>query len=479
MKLVMLMLSMMVLMPGAPGMLPAFAQTAPTIAGCPVFPADNVWNTPIDELPVDLSSAAYITSIGTDKGVHPDFGSGLWDGGPIGIPYNVVPGTQPKVAISFDYADESDPGPYPIPADAEIEGGSDSSGDRHILVIDQDNCILYETWSTYPEEDGSWDAGSGAIFDLRSHALRPEGWTSSDAAGLPILPGLVRYDEVASGEIRHALRFTAPRTRKEFIWPARHYASSDTSLNYPPMGQRFRLKAGFDISGFSPEVQVILQALKKYGMILADNGSSWFIQGEPDPRWDNDVLVGELRLVKGSSFEAVDESSLMIDPDSGQARQDSAADAEPPTVPTGLTAAVISSSQVNLCWTAATDNVEVAGYRIYRNGLKIAATNDTSYQDQGLAPSTRYTYRVSAYDGAGNESVKSVGVTRTTQPLPSTQFTLGDRVQIISKSQCLFEPFQFQRRARDTAQDRTGDGSRRPVVCQHHLVVAGQFRQRR
>jgi hypothetical protein len=206
------------------------------------------------------------------------------------------------------------------------------------------------------------------------------------------------------------------------------------------MGQRFRLKADFEISGFSPEVQVILRALKKYGMILADNGSSWFIQGEPDPRWDDEVLVGELGLVKGSSFEAVDESSLMINPDSGQARQDSAADAEPPTVPTGLAAAVISSSQVTLSWTAATDNVEVAGYRIYRNGLKIAATAGTSYQDQGLAPQTRYSYRISAFDSAGNESAKSVGVTRTTQPLPNTQFALGDRIQLILRTNIFSSP---------------------------------------
>jgi hypothetical protein len=281
-----------------------------------------VWNTPIDGLPNDPNSGAYIATIGVDRGVHPDFGSGLWEGAPIGIPYNIVPGTQPKVKITFDYDDESDPGPYPLPPGAEIEGGYNSDGDRHILVIDEDHCILYETWSTYPQPDGSWQAGSGAIFDLRSNALRPSGWTSADAAGLPILPGLVRYDEVASGEIRHAIRVTVPKTRKEFIWPARHYASNLTGLNYPPMGQRFRLKADFDISGFSPTVQVILTALKRYGMILADNGSAWFISGVPDSRWNNDVLVGELAQVKGSDFEAVDESSLMIHPDSGQARQE-------------------------------------------------------------------------------------------------------------------------------------------------------------
>ena len=303
---------------GNPGPGSSVAQTGPTLGGCPVFPPDNIWNAPIDRLPLDPNSSAYIETIGPSIGVHPDFGSGLWNGGPIGIPYNIVSGIQPKVPITFDYSSESDSGPYPIPPNAAIEGGSQSSGDRHILVLDKDNCILYETWSTYPQLDGSWTAGSGAIFDLRSNALRPSGWTSADAAGLPILPGLVRYDEVASGEIRHALRFTAPQTRRAFIWPARHYASSLTSPNYPPMGQRFRLKADVDISGFSPEVQVILRAMKKYGMILADNGSAWYISGVPDSRWNNDALVNELKLITGSHFEAVDETSLMVNMDSGQ-----------------------------------------------------------------------------------------------------------------------------------------------------------------
>ena len=293
---------------------------APSISGCPIFPADNVWNTRIDTMAVDSNSAAYVATIGASTGLHPDFGSGLWNGGPIGIPYNVVPGTQSRVAITFDYADESDPGPYPFPPNPQIEGGSQSTGDRHVLVLDSDNAILYETWSTYPNADGSWRAGSGAIFNLRSNDLRPRGWTSADAAGLPVLPGLLRYDEVASGEIAHALRFTVPQTRKAYVWPARHYASSLTDAKYPPMGQRFRLRASFDISGFSPHTQVILRALKKYGMILADNGSAWYISGTPDSRWNNDTLVSELRLVKGSDFEAIDESPLMVSPDSGQVR---------------------------------------------------------------------------------------------------------------------------------------------------------------
>jgi hypothetical protein len=293
------------------------AAASPTIAGCAVFPDDNIWNAPISGLPVDANSQSYITTIGASNGLHADFGSGTWNGGPIGIPYTTVSGSQTKVRIVFDYADESDPGPYPIPSNAPIEGGSQSTGDRHVLVVDTDNCILYELYSAYPQSDGSWQAGSGAVFSFRSNALRPASWTSADAAGLPILPGLVRYDEVASGEIKHAVRFTAPQTRNAYIWPARHRASSLTGQQYPPMGQRFRLKAGFDISGFSRDTKVILAALKKYGMILADNGSSWFISGAPDSRWNNDVLR-ELSRVTGSAFEAVDESSIMVNPNSGQ-----------------------------------------------------------------------------------------------------------------------------------------------------------------
>ncbi|MGC2062034.1 MAG: hypothetical protein WA610_03585 [Thermodesulfovibrionales bacterium] len=295
------------------------AQQPPVIDGCPIFPANNAWNTPIDHLPLDLNSAAYIATIGATRGLHPDFASGTWDGGPIGIPFNVVSGSQQKVDVTFDYDDESDPGPYPLPPDALIEGGSQSGGDRHVLVLDRDNCMLYETWSSYIQPDGSWQAGSGAVFDLNSNTLRPYGWTSADAAGLPVLPGLVRYDEVASGEIRHAIRFTAPQTRNTFVWPARHYASDRTGGNYPPMGQRFRLKSGFDISQFSPELQVIFLAMKKYGIILADNGSAWYISGVPDPRWDDDMLVSGFSRVRGADFEAVDASGLIIQSDSGEA----------------------------------------------------------------------------------------------------------------------------------------------------------------
>jgi hypothetical protein len=300
--------------PGTP------TQTSTPSAGCQFFPANNIWNTRVDTLPLDPVSATYVQTIGSTTGVHADFGSGLWDGGPIGIPYTTVPGTQIPVPVTFDYADESDPGPYPIPTDAPIEGGPGSSGDRHVLVVDRDNCKLYEMWDSWPNANGSWHAGSGALFDLKSNALRPAGWTSADAAGLPILPGLVRYDEVASGNINHALRFTVPQTRRAYIWPARHYASTLTGAQYPPMGQRFRLKASFDISRFSPANQVILTSLKRYGMFLADNGSAWFLSGVPDERWNNDELRQLQLYVHGSDFEAVNESGLMINPDSGEAR---------------------------------------------------------------------------------------------------------------------------------------------------------------
>jgi hypothetical protein len=297
---------------------PLLAQ-APVVGNCTVFPADNVWNTPIDTLPVDPSSTTYVNTIGASLGLKADFGAGLWNGGPIGIPYVTVPGTQTKYPASFLYADESDPGPYAVPLNAPIEGGSQSDGDRHAISIDIDNCILYELYRAFPQT-ASWQADSGAIFNLNSHLLRPATWTSADAAGLPIFAGLVRYDEVLAGEIRHAIRFTVPQTRRAFIWPARHYASSLTGTQYPPMGQRFRLKASYNISGFSATNQVILRALQKYGMILADNGSAWYMTGVPDERWNNTDL-NALRGVLGSNFEAVDESSLMIDPNSGQARQ--------------------------------------------------------------------------------------------------------------------------------------------------------------
>lgn len=266
------------------------------------FPADNPWNTPVDQSPVDPNSDNLIASIGVAKNFHPDFGAN-WNGGPFGIPYVVVSGSQAKVAMSFDYDDESDPGPYPIPPNPPIEGGANSSGDRHILVIDRDNHKLYETWDSHPDNPG-WHCGSGAVFDLTSNNLRPAGWTSADAAGLPIFPGLVRYDEVQSGEITHALRFTVSHTRKAYVAPARHWASSDTSANRPPMGMRVRLKANFNMSGYPESAQVILRALKRYGMIVADNGSDWYLSGAPDSRW-NDEELNTLKNLRGADFEVV------------------------------------------------------------------------------------------------------------------------------------------------------------------------------
>ena len=293
------------------------------VGSCPVLPADNIWNTPIDTVPVLANSASMVSTIGANTGFHADFGSGTWNGGPIGIPFVAVPGTQTKYPATLYYPDESDPGPYAIPLNAPIEGGSNSIGDRHAIAVDTGNCVLYELYDAHPQT-ASWDAGSGSIFDLRSNALRPAGWTSADAAGLPIMPGLVTYDEVLSGEIKHAIRFTVPQTRREWVWPARHYASSLTGTQYPRMGERFRLKASFDISAYPPDVQVILRAMKRYGIMLADNGSAWFISGQPDSRWNNSSLQ-TLGQVLGSNFEAVDATVLRIDPDSGAAAQNGAA----------------------------------------------------------------------------------------------------------------------------------------------------------
>jgi hypothetical protein len=303
--------------PAAPAQARA-ASPVPQIGSCLMFPTDNIWNTPVNALPVDSHSSAWINSIGRSTGFHMDFGSGLWDGGPIGIPYNLVDASAQKVTFQFTYAGESDPGPYPIPSAPQIEYGSD----RHLLVVDTSTCILYEVYAARTSS-GKWYGGSGAIWDLHSNALRPSGWTSADAAGLPILPGLVRYDEVAAGAIRHAIRFTASETNG-YIWPARHLTSNDPdSPGIPPMGARFRLKASFNISTFSAPLQVILRAMQVYGIILADNGSDWYVSGVPDERWDNDMLH-DLDVLTGNDFEAVDPSGLMLDPNSAQARQPTA-----------------------------------------------------------------------------------------------------------------------------------------------------------
>ena len=277
-----------------------------SLNGAQVFPADNPWNARVDSMAVDPNSDTLIDSIGRTRNLHPDFGGNL-DGSPFGIPYIVVAGDTPGVSVEFDFADESDVGPYPITADTPIEGGADAGGDRHMLMIDRDSWTLYELFAVSPPAgDGQpYTAGSGAIWDLASNDLRPEGFTSADAAGLPIFPGLVRYDEVVEqGEIGHAIRFTVRRSRRAYVHPARHYASSDTDPALPPMGMRVRLKADFDISGFAPHNQIILRAMKAYGMIVADNGSDWFFSGAPDARWDDDEL-GELKTLQGDDFEVV------------------------------------------------------------------------------------------------------------------------------------------------------------------------------
>jgi hypothetical protein len=282
--------------------------TAPALAdapGCPVFPATNAWNHRIDGLPVRGDSATLVGSIGSGAKLHPDFGSYLG----YGIPYNVVGAGQAAVRVAFEYADESDDVPYPIPDSPAIEEGSD----RHLLIVDRDACRLYELYAVDQAADGSWSAGSGATWDLRSNALRPAGWTSADAAGLPILPGLVRYDEVAAGEIRHAIRFTAPSTRAAYLYPARHFASSSSDAALPPMGLRVRLKASFDVSTLPAQARVIAVAMQRYGMILADNGSAWYFQGASDARWDDDQL-NALKAIPGSAFEVVDTSGLVSGP---------------------------------------------------------------------------------------------------------------------------------------------------------------------
>jgi hypothetical protein len=280
------------------------AVSGGSLAGRRPFPADNPWNTDVSNAPVDPNSSTLIAACGL-RNLHQDFGT-VWDGAPNGIPYIVVYDGQPKVSVSFDYADESDPGPYPVPPNAPIEGGLSSSGDRHVLIVDMSAWKLYELYDAHPQNGGaSWHAGSGAIFDLNSNKLRPAGWTSADAAGLPIFPGLVRYDEVVEQKaINHALRFTCPKTRKAYVAPATHYASNDTSSALPPMGMRVRLKASFDTTGFSPNVRVVLRAMMKYGMLLADNGSGWFVSGAPDPRWNEDELATFSR-VPSSAFEVV------------------------------------------------------------------------------------------------------------------------------------------------------------------------------
>jgi hypothetical protein len=294
----------LLLLPGAA----ALALRLPAARHCPVFPANNAWNQRVDKLSVAADSAQLIASIGLDAPVHADFGSGKWDGGPIGIPFDVVSRKTHRSHVSFEYADESNRVRYPIPRHVHIEGGTHATGDRHAILVDRSTCRLYELYALRHTSHG-WTAGSGATWSLRSNHLRPAGWTSADAAGLPIFAGLARWDEVSRGVIDHALRFTASRTRRAYVYPARHYASSSSDPSLPPMGLRVRLKASVNIASFPRQARVVLRALQRYGMILADNGSPWYVSGAPNRHWSNDQLHSLGRLT-GADFEVVDTSSL-------------------------------------------------------------------------------------------------------------------------------------------------------------------------
>jgi uncharacterized protein (TIGR03437 family) len=367
-----------------------------------MFPANNAWNVDLSAFPVLGNSSSLVASIGVAASLHPDFGT-TYAGAPWGIPFIVVDGSQPYVPIYFTaYGDESDPGPYPVPLDAPVEGGPNSTGDRHVVVFNSSNRFLYELYRGFPQGN-AWNADSAAVFDTTTNGRRPLGWTSADAAGLPILAGLARYEEVECGAIRHALRFTAQRTRKAYIHPASHYASSNTDPNLPAMGQRFRLKATFDTSSFPPQARIVLQALKTYGMMVADNGGNWFISGAPNPNW-NDADIDTLKRVHGSDFEAVDTTSI-VPPGDNIA----------PVGPSNLALVAASSTQIDATWAAANDNLGVAGYRVtvsvsssFSNPLPAYAGryvgNALSTTLIDLNPSTTYFVQVLAYDEAGNVS---------------------------------------------------------------------------
>ncbi len=305
---------------GSPTKTPVADSTAAraTVAGtsCRVFPADNYWNADITGLPVHARSKAWLANMSTGRDLHPDFGPSYGDGPNYGIPVTVVDADHPKVAVKFGYASESDRVRYPLGDDTKIEGGRSSSGDRHAIVVNKDTCRLYETYATR-EKGGKWFAGSGAVWSLGSNALRPDGWTSADAAGLPILPGLLRWKEVRAGQVNHAIRFTTDVTARAHLWPARHDAGSKGITNYPPMGARFRLKASYDASKLGARAQVVVAAMQTYGLVLADNGSPWYFQGERNANWP-DRLISDLKLIPASAFVAVDTSGLKVSKDSAQ-----------------------------------------------------------------------------------------------------------------------------------------------------------------
>jgi hypothetical protein len=286
------------------------------VSGCRIFPSDSWWHADIRDLPVHARSGQWLSHMDTGRDLHPDFGPSYGDGPNYGIPVTVVRGGHPRVSVRFDYASESDKVRYPFGADTRIEGGRNSGGDMHAIVVDKARCKLYETWNTRVRQ-GRWRAGSGAVWSLGSNKLRPDGWTSADAAGLPILPGLLRWKEVRDGTIDHAIRFTTPETSTWHLWPARHDAGSRSSHAYPPMGARFRLSDGFSAVGYSTKARAVIRAMKTYGLVLADNGSAWYFQGEQNKNWPSG-FVEELKTIPASAFVAVDTSSLKVDPDSAQ-----------------------------------------------------------------------------------------------------------------------------------------------------------------
>jgi len=293
----------------------------PSLPGtsCPVFPANNYWHARVDRLPVNPASERWMANMHSSVDLHPDFGPSFGEQDvPYGIPITIVHGA-PRVAVTFDYADESDRVPYPLNSSTAIEGGTNANGDRHTIVVDADTCTLFETWDTH-QAGGAWTAGSGAVWSLRSNKLRPKGWTSADAAGLPILPGLLRWEEVKAGRVDHAIRFTTDVTQRSFVWPARHQAGSTADTAFPPMGARFRLKSGYSTAGYSASAKAVLTAMKRYGLVLADNGSPWYFQGDADPAWPED-LIGELKRIPASAFEAVDTRSLQVSPGSAAAKR--------------------------------------------------------------------------------------------------------------------------------------------------------------
>jgi hypothetical protein len=348
------------------------------------FPADNPWNLDISSSPVDPNSDNYINFIGADTPLHPDFGAGLYDGQSIGIPYIVVSG-DPFVLIHYTaYGDESDPGPMPVPTNAPIEGyPKPGDGDRHVLVIDRDNCWLYELYSSYPQKDGNWNAASGAVWDLLNGEQRPYTWTSADAAGLPVFPGLVRYDEVASGAINHALRFTLENSQEAFTPPATHWAPNSTNPYAAVMGMRLRLKSSFDISSFPPQSQVILAALQKYGMIMADNGSSIYISGDPDNRWNNNDLAS-LKTVPASAFEVIQIAPLYMS-------------SNVPSGPTPVISSFTASPATITAGQSATLSWNVSGASYFAISPQLGAVRGTSATVTPTATTTYTLYSTNAY----------------------------------------------------------------------------------